>query len=86
MNSSFITSRPGKIQINLPNLRDWLWLVSVKFESIEYSFTHLHTRMSTILGIFTFISMINTTSGSLKAKRVFIFQHFSFYEQLKFLK
>ena len=31
----------------------------------------------------TFISMINTTSESLKAKKS-IFQHFSFHEQLKF--
>ena len=31
-----------------------------------------------------FISMINKTSESLKARKVFIFQHFSFYEQLKF--
>ena len=28
--------------------------------------------------------MINTTSESLKAVKVFIFQHLSFYEQLKF--
>ena len=32
----------------------------------------------------TFISMINTISESFKARKVFIFQHFSFYEQLKF--
>ena len=28
--------------------------------------------------------MIHTTLNSLKAREVFIFQHFSFYEQLKF--
>ena len=40
----------------------------------------------TIVGIFTCISMINTTMNSLKAREVNIltFQHFSFYEQLKF--
>ena len=32
----------------------------------------------------TFTSMIYTTSESLKAKKVSIFQHFSFYDQLKF--
>ena len=32
-----------------------------------------------------YISMINTTSESLKARQVFVFQHFSFYEQLKFV-
>ena len=41
-------------------------------------------KMPTIVGILTLISMINTTSESLKARNVFIFQHFSFYEHLKF--
>ena len=31
-----------------------------------------------------YISMINITSESLKARKVFIFQHFSFDEQLEF--
>ena len=35
-------------------------------------------------GILTFIRMIKTTSESLKARKVFIFQYFSFFEQLKF--
>ena len=38
-----------------------------------------HTTIS--VGILTFISMINKTSESLKARQVFIFQHFSIYEQ-----
>ena len=45
-------------------------------------------KMPTIVGILTFISMINTTSERLKAKKsyffprkVLFFQHFSFYEQ-----
>ena len=33
--------------------------------------------------ILTFMSMINKTSESLKARIAFAFQHFSFYEQLK---
>ena len=40
-------------------------------------------KMPTIVGILTFISMISTSSDSLKASKVFIFQHCSFYEQLK---
>ena len=32
----------------------------------------------------TFISMIDTTFESLKARKLFIFQHLSFYVQLKF--
>ena len=43
-------------------------------------------KMPTIVvGILTFISMINTTLNSLKAIEVFIFRHFSFYEQLNFV-
>ena len=45
---------------------------------------HINVKMPTIVGILTFISMINTKSESLKASKVFIFQHFSFYEKLKF--
>ena len=41
-------------------------------------------KMPTIVGILTFISMINTASESLKARKEIIFQHFSFYERLKF--
>ena len=44
----------------------------------------INVKMPTTVGILTFISMINTTSESLKAKQVFNFQHISFYEQLKF--
>ena len=60
------------------------------FKTFSYS-THLskkyilliNVKMSTIVGILTFISMINTTSERLIAKNFFICQHFSFYEQLK---
>ena len=44
----------------------------------------LNVKIPTIVGILTFISMINTTSESLKAGKDFIFQHFSFDVQLKF--
>ena len=36
----------------------------------------INVKMPTIVGILTFISMINTTSESLKARKVFIFQRF----------
>ena len=36
------------------------------------------------VGILTFISMINTSNDSLKERNTYLFQHFSFYEQLKF--
>ena len=43
-----------------------------------------NVEMPTSVGILTFISMINTISSSFKARQVFIFQHISFYMQLKF--
>ena len=44
----------------------------------------INVKMPTIVGIFTFISMINTSSESLKARKVNISQCFSFYEPLSF--
>ena len=41
-------------------------------------------KMPTIVGILTFMSMINTTSERLKAIYFFSCRYFSFYEQLKF--
>ena len=43
----------------------------------------INIKMPTIVGILIFISMINKISASLKARKVFSFQHFSFHEQLK---
>ena len=44
----------------------------------------INVKMPTIVGILTFINMINKTFESLKLREVFKFLHFSFYEQLKF--
>ena len=44
----------------------------------------LNDKMPTIVGILTFISIINTTSDRLKARNCLICRYFSFYEQLKF--
>ena len=44
----------------------------------------INVKMPTIVGILTFISMINTRSEKLKARNFFICQYFSFYEQLKY--
>ena len=43
----------------------------------------INVKMPTIVCILTFISMIDTTSGRLRGRKVFIFQYFSFYELLK---
>ena len=45
----------------------------------------INGKMLTIVGILTFINMINTTSDRLKALNFFICLYFSFYEQLKFV-
>ena len=44
----------------------------------------INVKMPTIIGILTFISMLNATSCCLKARKSGIFKQFSFYEQLKF--
>ena len=44
----------------------------------------INVKMPTIVDILTFISMINTTCVKLKARKVIIFQHFNYYEQLRF--
>ena len=46
----------------------------------------INVKMPTIVGILTFISMINTTSERLIARNFFICRCFSFNEQLKFHK
>ena len=44
----------------------------------------IKVKMPTIVGILTFISRINTTLESDKARNIVIFQHFTCYEQFKF--
>ena len=44
----------------------------------------INVKMPTIVGILTFISMINTLSERLKARNFFVCWYFSFCEQLKF--
>ena len=45
----------------------------------------ISVKMPTIVGILTYISMINTTYERLKAINFFVCWYFSFYEQLKFV-
>ena len=44
----------------------------------------INVKMPTIVGILSFISMINTTSERFKARKIFICLYLSFYEQVKF--
>ena len=45
----------------------------------------INVNMPTFVGILKCISMIDTTSESLKARNFFVCWYFSSYEQLKFL-
>ena len=44
----------------------------------------INVKMPTSVGILTIISKIKTASESFKAREIFIFHHFTFYERLKF--
>ena len=44
----------------------------------------INVKMPTIVGILTFMGMINTTAESLKARKVNIFKCLSFYKQFNF--
>ena len=44
----------------------------------------INVEVPTLVGIVTFLSMMDTTSKRLKARNFFICLYFSFYEQLKF--
>ena len=44
----------------------------------------INVKMPTIVGILTFISMINTTSEIFKARYFYICRYLKFYEQLNF--
>ena len=44
----------------------------------------INVKMSTIVGILTFISKKNTTPERFKARNYFIYRYFSFYDQLNF--
>ena len=46
--------------------------------SAEHEIYPAHVKMPTIVGILTFISMINTTSERLKAKNFFICRYLSY--------
>ena len=61
------------------NSFSWWAQLSMKFIMLKY------VKMPTIVGILTFISMSNTPSKSLTARKLFILEHFSLYEQLKFM-
>ena len=44
----------------------------------------INVEMPTTVGISTFISRINTTSENFKERKIYIFHHYTFYEQLIF--
>ena len=55
--------------------------IQYKGRTLRKSMTFImlkNVKMPTFVGILTFISMVDITSASLKARKVFLFQHFSF--------
>ena len=44
----------------------------------------INIKMPTIVGILTYITMINTTSKRIKSRKYFIFERFSLYTSQKF--
>ena len=60
-------------------------LFSYSTQLIKEFILLINVKMPTVVGILSFISMINTTSERLKARHFFICWYFSFHEQLKFL-
>ena len=71
---SILVNRPGSEVIKLFSYSTQL---SMKIILL------IDVKMPTIVGILTFISMINATSERLTARNFFISRYFSFYEQLK---
>ena len=71
----YTTMKPGPEVIKLFSCSTQL---STKFILV------INVKMPTIVGILTFISMINTTSERLEATNFFLCRYFNFYEQLKF--
>ena len=68
-------SRKTSIQLPDPEV---IKLFSCSTQPIIKFIMLINVKMPTIVGILTFIGMINATDESLKARKVFIFQHFSF--------
>ena len=69
------TRKPG-----LEVLKLFICLTELSLKFIKL----INVKMPTIVGILTFISMMNTTSERLTARKVYTFQLISFHELLKF--
>ena len=82
------------MQINYPTCKelmvqhcnDFKYTLGLKVIKLFRCSTQLSMKsiLLTIIGILTFISMINAASESFQARKGFIFHHFTFYEPLKF--
>ena len=76
----FLTTATDNL-CNQIELRSGLWVIKLFSCSTQLStkfIVLINVKMPTIVGILTFISMINTTSERLKARNFFICQYFSF--------
>ena len=82
-NVEFWKSLPGLIRVSSLWARGYKTFLSSAQLIMKYVML-INVKMPTIVGILTFIRKINTIPESLKARKVSISPHFSFYEQLKF--
>ena len=78
-----------ELRFKLGSLTEWAGPEVIKLFSCSTQlcmkfFLLINVKMPTIVGILTFISMINTASKRFEARNFFICRYFSFYEQLKF--
>ena len=71
---------PKQAQQNVQSGSEVIKLFSCSTQLSTKFILLINVKMPIIVGIFTFISMINTTSERLKAKNFFTFPYFSFYE------
>ena len=73
-----------EIRVNIPLLHFYYFVNSGSTQLRTKFILLINVKMSTIDGIFTFISMINTTPERIEARNFFIYPYFSFDERLKF--
>ena len=81
-NFSFIQIEPAYYKSKKNTAPEFLKLISCSTHQSMAFIQLINVKMPTIVGILTFISRINTTSKSFKARKKL--HHYAFYEHLKF--
>ena len=65
-----------RFEYQVPRLYNFFMLISTEHDIYLLMLTNV--KMPSIVGILTFISMINKISECLKVRTFFVFQHFKF--------